>query len=149
MGAREDVLTGFHFEIKIDGFISGYFTELSGVGSETEVIDHKVMSDGAKESIIMKVPGRLTWGDITMKRGITSDMEFWTWRQMVVDGDVAGARQNGSIIMYDQTFTPVAQWDFTNAWPSKIDGPTFTSDANTYGVEELTLVHEGLTRVAV
>ncbi|MEO0565196.1 MAG: phage tail protein, partial [Chloroflexota bacterium] len=105
MGDREDVLTGFHFEIKIDGFISGYFTELSGVGSETEVIDHKVMSDGVKESIIYKVPGRLAWGDITMKRGITSNMDFWTWRQMVVDGDVAGARQNGSIIMYDQGMT--------------------------------------------
>ena len=47
-----------------------------------------------------KSPGRLTWGDVTLKRGITDDLGFWDWRQMVVDGNVSGARKNCSITMY-------------------------------------------------
>jgi phage tail-like protein len=148
VAGREDVLTGFHFEIKVDGFLSGFFLEVSGVNDESEVIDHKVMSEGVKESLNFKIPGRLTGGaTLTLKQGVTSSLQFWGWRQMVVDGDIEGARQNGSILMYDQAFDLIAQWDFTNAWPSKIDGPTFASDATTYGVEELTIVTESFGRV--
>ncbi|MEO0561275.1 MAG: phage tail protein [Chloroflexota bacterium] len=148
MGDREDVLTGFHFEVIVDGFLSGYFLELTGVDESSEVIDHKVMAEQAKEDIIFKIPGRTTGGaTLTLKQGITSNMQFWTWRQMVVDGDVAGARQNGSINMYNQALEIIGTWEFTEAWPSKIDGPTFTSDATTYGVEELTIVTETFGRV--
>jgi phage tail-like protein len=146
MGDREDVLTGFHFIVEV-GPITGMFTEVSGIGSESEVIEHKVTSEGAQESLIRKIPGRLTWGDITLKRGITSNMDFYDWRAQVEQGAVADARMDGSVIMVDQSLNPVARWNFTAGWPSKIDGPSFTSDANTYGIEELTIVHEGIERV--
>jgi len=65
--------------------------------------------------VVMKVPGRLKWGDITLKRGLTSSMDLWKWRKMIEDGDVKGARKNGSIMMFDQSLKAVAQWDFKNA----------------------------------
>jgi phage tail-like protein len=148
MGDREDVLTGFHFQIVVDGFLSGLFLELNGAGGDSEVIEHKVMAEGARDTLIQKQPGRLTGGaTLTLKQGVTSSMEFWAWREMVVSGDIKGARQNGSIFMYNQANEIVAQWDFTDAWPAKIDGPSFTSDSNTYGVEELTIVTEAFGRV--
>ena len=27
--------------------------------------------------------------------------DFWTWRKQVLDGDIDGARRNGSIVLYD------------------------------------------------
>ena len=96
--------------------------------------------------VVLKVPGRLKWGDITLKRGLTSSMDLWKWRKLVEDGDVKGARKNGSIIMFDQSLKPVAQWDFKNAWPSKITGPAPKSDSNELQVEEITIVHEYITR---
>ena len=89
----------------------------------------------------------MKWGDITLKRGITAEFDIWTWRKQVEDGLVDAARTNGSIIMLDQELTPVAQWDFENAWPSKVSGPQVQSDSNNYGVEELTIVHEYIVRV--
>lgn len=140
-----DPLTGFHFQLDLGGKVAGYFTEVSGLGSENEVIEHKVISDG--QQIIQKIPGRLKWGDITLKRGITSMMDIWDWRKLVEEGKVNDARTNGSIIMLDQELTPVAQWDFEGAWPSKVSGPQAQSDSNNYGIEELTVVHEYITRV--
>jgi phage tail-like protein len=72
---------------------------------------------------------------------------MWDWRKQVEDGDVKGARMNGSIVMYDQTMTESARWNFNQAWPSKISGPSPKADSNEIGVEELTLVHEYITRV--
>jgi phage tail-like protein len=144
--SREDPLVGARFKIDVGGVITGYFTECSGLGSETEITEHKVVNEKGVE-VVMKIPGRLKWGDITLKRGITSDMGLWDWRKMVEDGDVVGARRDGSIVMYDQSLAEKARWNFLQAWPSKISGPTPKADSNEISVEELTLVHEYIERV--
>lgn len=144
--SREDPLVGFNFGLEVGGGkINGYFTEVSGLGSETEIIEQKVVNEKGHE-VVIKIPGRLKWSDIVLKRGITSNLDMWDWRKQVEDGDVKGARSNGSIVMYDQTGSEVARWNFNNAWPSKISGPSPKSDSNEIVVEELTLVHEYIKR---
>ena len=145
MVGREDPLLGFNFGLEFQGAIAGYFTECTGIGSEHEVIDHKVV-DAMGREVTRKIPGRLKWGDITLKRGITSDMEIWKWRDSVVKGDMGGARKNGSIVMMDRNYTEVARWNFENGWPSKVSGPSFKADSNEFGIEELVIVHEGIFR---
>lgn len=140
MARDTDPLVGFHFVLDLEGVATGYFTEINGIGSENEVIDHETYQ------IFQQIPGRLKWGDITLKRGVTASMDIWQWRKMVEDGKVEDARTNGSIIMLDQELNPVARWDFINAWPSKISGPQMQSDSNNYGLEELTIVHEYIVR---
>jgi phage tail-like protein len=144
--SREDPIVGFHFALDIQGAVKGYFTEVSGIGSETEVAEQKVVNEKGIQ-VVLKVPGRLKWGDITLKRGLTSSMDLWKWRKKVEDGDAKSARMNGSITMFDQSLKTVAQWDFKNAWPSKISGPTPKSDSNELQVEEITIVHEYIARV--
>jgi phage tail-like protein len=145
--AREDPLVGFHFAVDLQGHVTGYFTECSGLGSETETIEHKVINESSVE-VVMKVPGRLKWENIVLKRGITSDMQIWQWRKMVEDGDVNGARCDGSIVMFDQSLTEVARWNFQNAWPVKVTGPSVKADGNEIGIEELTIAHEYIERVS-
>lgn len=142
---REDPLLGFNFGLEFQGAIAGYFTEISGVGSEHEIIEHKVV-DSKGHELIEKIPGRLKWGDITLKRGITSSLDLWEWRSLVEQGDMDGARKNGSIVMYDRTYAEVARWNFINGWPSKVSGPTLKADSNEFGIEECVIVHEGITR---
>ena len=48
--------------------------------------------------------------------------------------------------MYDRNFREVSRWNFYNAWPSKVSGPDLASSGNDFGVEEVTLVHEGFYR---
>ncbi len=143
---REDPLVGFLFALDIQGVITGYFTECAGIGSESEIAESKVVSEKGVQ-VVLKVPGRLKWGDITLKRGLTSNMELWDWRKMIEDGNVKGARKNGTITMFDQSLTPKAKWEFKNAWPSKISGPSPKSDGNDLQIEEITIVHEYITRV--
>jgi phage tail-like protein len=144
-GKDEDPLLGFNFALELEGSIAGYFTECGGIGSEHEIVEHKVVDKSGHE-IVRKIPGRLKWQDITLKRGITSDMQIWEWRADLVNGDMTTARKNISITMMDRTYAPVAVWHFQNAWPSKVTGPSFKSDDNSFGVEEVTLVHEGMYR---
>jgi phage tail-like protein len=143
--AQRDPLVGFHYAIEVQGIVTGYFTECSGIGSEHEIIEHKIVDEKGRESI-QKVPGRLKWQDVTLKRGITDNMDIWDWRDMVVEGKVEDARRNGSIVMFNQALDEVARWNFENAWPSKVSGPAVKADSNEFGVEELVITHEGLYR---
>jgi phage tail-like protein len=143
--AGRDPLVGFHYGIEVQGVVNGYFTECSGIGSENELIEHKVVDEKGRESI-QKIPGRLKWQDITLKRGITSNMDIWDWRDQIVEGKVDDARKNGSIVMFDQAGDEVARWNFENAWPLKVSGPSMKSDSNEFGIEELVITHEGLYR---
>lgn len=140
-----DPLIGFQYEVAIDGLANTYFTEVSGLGSESEVIDHKVVGPNGTEAI-RKIPGRLKWGDITLKRGLTANMELWEWRAEVVEGKLDKARRGGTIKMLDRNHTPIAEWTFVAGWPSNLSGPTLGADANEVAVEELTIVHEGIKR---
>jgi phage tail-like protein len=143
--AGRDPLVGFHYGIEVQGVVNGYFTECSGIGSEHELIEHKIVDDKGRESI-QKIPGRLKWQDITLKRGITSNMDIWDWRDQIVQGKVEDARKNGSIVMFDQSGDEVARWNFENAWPLKVSGPSMKADSNEFGIEELVITHEGLYR---
>ena len=143
--AGRDPLVGFHYAIEVQGVVTGYFTECSGIGSEHELIEHKVIDAKGREEV-HKIPGRLKWQDITLKRGITNNMDIWDWREEVVQGHVDDARRNGSVVMFNQSLEEVARWNFERAWPLKVSGPSMKSDSNEFGIEELVITHEGLYR---
>jgi len=147
MADREDPLVAFKFGLEIEGKLSGFFTTVGGIGSESEVVEHKIVNPDTGETIIQKIPGRLTWTEVTLKRGVTSSIDVWQWRQEVVDGKVDDARTNCSIIAFNQANEEIARWNFDMAWPSKVTGPDMDSGGTDYMVEEMTIVHEGMTRV--
>jgi len=142
----QDPIKGFLFQLDINGQVTGLFTECSGIGSETEMIEHKVVRNG--HPIVMKVPGRVKWENITLKRGITNNLDVWNWRRSIEKGDVEKNRYNGTITMTDHDLTPVAEWTFERAWPVKVSGPTPKSDSNEIGIEEIVIAHEGIYRTS-
>ncbi len=48
--------------------------------------------------------------------------------------------------MFDQELQERARWNFENAWPVKVTGPSVKADSNEFGIEELVITHEGLSR---
>jgi phage tail-like protein len=139
-----DPLIVYQFGLDLGNNVLGFFSEVSGIGSESEVIEDKVVTDG--HDYVHKMPGRLKWGDVTLKRGITNNLEIWEWRQQVEEGKMTDARKNCAILLYDRAGEVAARWDFLNAWPSKVSGPDIKADSNEFGVEEMVLVHEGMKR---
>jgi len=139
---KGDPVISFQFSLELNG-MTGYFTEVTGILSESPVATHKVVNDAAKE-VTLQLPGRTDGDQMTFKRGLTSNREFWEWRQLVITGQLKEARVDGSVVMYDRDYVEVRRWNFINAWPSKISGPQISADSNDFAIEELTIVHEGM-----
>ncbi len=144
--ADQDPLVSAWFGVEFQGQVVGAFRECTGLGSENEVVEYK--ASGPKgEYVVKKVPGRMKWNNVTLKRGITSEMDMWKWRKLVEQGKLTDARKNGSIVMFSQDGKEIARWNFLNAWPSKLTGPTANATNNEVGIEELEITHEGYERV--
>ncbi len=143
-----DVVVGFNFVLDMGGLVSGHFTEVSGLNTELEVVELKVMTDTGVE-VVRKMPGRATAGEVTLKRPVTANRDVWDWRKMVEEGDIAGARTNGTITAMSQDAQPVAAWEVRAAWPSKVSASTLDAGSGEVVMEEMTIQFESAERVPV
>lgn len=142
----ENPLVSFAFRLEIEGVSeSAFFSEVSGMGSENEIVEQKIVTSAGIEAV-RKHSGRLKWGDITLKRGIGTSLTLVQWRKQIEEGGVGAARKNISIILMDSLMKDIVRWDVTNAWPSKISTGAVQADGNSVVMEEVTLVHEGIVR---
>ena len=146
MSDIEYPLVGYHFYVEVQGKLLGAFREATGLTSESEKVEYKA-SGNKGEEIIISQPGRTKYPDIVLKRGLTSNMDMVNWRKEIEDGKFKESQKNGSIVLYDQTHSEIARWNFENAWPMKLEGPALNSANNEIAVESLTLAVQRTTRV--
>jgi phage tail-like protein len=140
--ARVDPFRNFRFRLEIQGIQQAGFSECSGFGSNIEVIEYR---EGGEAATVRKLPGKVSYPDITLKWGITTSRELYDWHLAAVNGQID--RRDGAIILQDDTGTDRARWNFSNAWPSKYDGPDFNAKGNDVAVDALTVSCERLERV--
>jgi len=140
--ARDDPYTGFNFLVEIDGITVAAFKQVSGLGSETEVIEYRAGSD--KANTVRKLPGLTRYANIVLKRGVTKDAQLWNWRKTVEQG--IADRRNGSIVLLDEARSEILRWDFSNGWVAKFSGPDLNAQANEVAIETIEIAHEGLER---
>ena len=135
---RNDPYKAFNFLVEIDGVAKAAFSEVSGLESETAVIEYRTGS----EYLTRKLPGLTRYANIVLRHGITQDRELWDWRQNIVDGNPD--RRNGMIKLLDDQRNEVVRWNFRNGWPCKWEGPALNAKANEVAIETLEIAHEGL-----
>ena len=146
MANGELPILGFHFALELQGKVTGYFNECSGIGSENEIVEHKVVTPDGHQKV-MKIPGRLKWGDITLKRSLSNNKEFYDWAQEVVLGKHDKCRRDGSVAFHDAAGIEVGRWEFYKAFPKKWSASDLDVGSDDVMTEEITLAIEGLKRL--
>jgi phage tail-like protein len=139
MGSRNDPYGNFNFIVEIDGLGAAGFAEVSGLTTESDVIEYR---NGNEDITVRKLPGLKKYTNITLKRGFTQNKELWEWRKQVLDGQTQ--RRNGSIIVLDKARNEVLRFTFREAWPVRWDGPDLDAQGKGVAIETLVIAHEGL-----
>jgi phage tail-like protein len=137
-------LTGFRFEVEIDGIVEALFTACSGLSIETEVVEYQ---EGGENTHTHKLKGQTKYSNIVLKRGVTSSKDFFAWMDESVTKPPGRGRKNGIIRIFDDNGTTVkSSWEFKEAWPCKFEGPQFDTGSSAALIETLELAHHGLKR---
>lgn len=131
----------FHFQVDWQGTQLA-FSEVSGLDMEAQVIEYR---DGTSpEYSAQKMPGLEKYTNITLKRGVfVGDNEIADWFSTIRLHQVE--RRDVTISLLDEEHNPVVTWKVTNAWPTKVSGPTLNASANEVAIESMELAHEGIT----
>jgi phage tail-like protein len=129
--------TAFNFQVFVDDKEVGGFSECSGLNMDTDVIEYRT---GNEDHALRKLPGLKKFANITLKRGFTKDNYLWLWRKTVLDGQTA--RRSGAIVLLSEDKKPVLRWEFYEAWPAKLDGPSLNAKNNEVAIETLELAVE-------
>jgi phage tail-like protein len=135
---RVDPYKNFNFRVEIDGSAVAGFSECSGLTSEVDVVEYREGQDGT----VRKLPGLAKFSDITLKRGITVSHDLQNWFNNILNGQPD--RRNGAIILLDDQRNEVVRWNFSGAFPRKLEGPHLQAGGNEVAIETIVLAVERL-----
>jgi phage tail-like protein len=142
MRIRNDPYLSLNFLVAIEGIVVAGFQEVTGLQVETETEDYR---EGGVNEYVHRLAGPTRYPqNLVLKKGLTDLESLWRWHQQVVRGDVK--RRNGSILLLDRAGLPAMWWDFTDAYPVKWSGPEFRAEQGAVAVEQLELVHRGISK---
>ena len=138
-------VTAATFLFEVDGVEIGRFMGISGLEVSVGVEE---IQEGGENNYVHKLPGRMTWPNITLKRGITQNDALLAWlnkssgEQFSANGNKL-TRSTAAITLMGPGGQRLRSWEFDGAFPVKWKGPDFDVASSDMALEELEITHHG------
>lgn len=130
----------FHFKVMWND-VQMSFQEVSGLDAQSEEIKYR--AGDSKVFSVVKMPGLIKYGNVTMKKGIfKGDNKFWDWFSKIKMNTIE--RTTVTISLLDEKDAETMVWTLKNAWPTKVTGTDLKAEGNEVAIESIEIVHEGL-----
>jgi phage tail-like protein len=137
---RKDPFEAFRYAVEIEQLIVGGFSEVSGIGFESEV---ETFREGGFNGNLRQLPGAVAvTRRLVLHRGVGDAEALWAWFRAVAGGRLK--RRDLSVLLIAADRSELRRWKFIRACPVKWSGPELRAKASEYAVESLEFVHEGL-----
>lgn len=149
-GPRPSTLSG----VMRAGGLIGHFMEVSGLSVSIE--DEKIVEGGQNE-YVRRVPGRMTWPNLVLKRGVVQNDALFEWLRRCSGEGFEGAqgkveRHTAYLLLLGPTLAgigplairePIRAWSFYDAFPVRWSGPTLSTSSKDIATETLEIAHHG------
>jgi phage tail-like protein len=132
--------TGTPFDV-----CSGAFAECTGLEATMEP---KVIKEGGNNYGNAQRAGPITFATVVLKRGISTDRGLWEIFNAISSGMYA-PRMQVTITLMDGSGDPAISWQLDRAMPIKFKFGDLNAKGTEVGIEELHLVHEGISSVSL
>jgi phage tail-like protein len=143
--------TTFKFEVilNLDTPVAGISNPLCNAAfSECDglemTMDPKQVRSGGDNRRQVHLIQPVTYGRLTLKRGMTGNLQLWQWFTVAAAGG-QNVRAQGQVIMHDADGTPRLEFILEDCLPVKIRGPQLNAATGLVAVEELQLVYAALS----
>jgi phage tail-like protein len=147
---RFDPYKNFKFRVKWDGRYVAGVSKVSALKRSTEPVSHR---EGGDPSTARVSPSAWKFEPITMERGVTYDLEFEAWANLIynTDGDAAISLRNFRKDIIVELLTEQAvvakAYKVYRCWVSEYQAlPEMDANANAVAIETLVLQNEGWER---
>lgn len=147
---RIDPYKNFKFRVLWDGKAVLGVSKMSALKRTTEVVKHR---SGGDNSFDHKSPGRTSYEAVTLERGITHDLEFEKWANLVhtYQGDpgmdLVNYKKDLTLEVMNEKGQVAMRYFLYRCWVSEFTAmPDLDANANAVAIEHLKVELEGFLR---
>ncbi|MEQ8752683.1 MAG: phage tail protein [Coleofasciculus sp. G1-WW12-02] len=149
----------YFLELILDGSndsVDGLFEECAGFKATQDVVEvcevtpQKWGKSGNSRGRVVrtKVPGNITYTNLTLKRGLNISMTLWNWLNSVQEGaNWEDQRRNGALVIYNTASEEQFRFEFKGAWPISYKISDLSVKGDDYQIEEVEVTVEQLRRI--
>ena len=141
--------TAFNFAIEIskegdaNRLCNAAFAECDGLEMTMDV---KTVREGGANGRVLRLTGPLSYGQLTLKRGMTQSADLWDWfSAVVIDPSI---RASAEVVMLAPNGDERARFVLDRCVPVKLKAPALSGRDGAVAIEELQIAYESLTRKA-
>ena len=149
MAARDngkDPFRNFRFKLELGSIQVAGFSECTGLQIQTKVFEYK---EGGNNQTTLKFPEHTSFGNVTLKRGVTTSNDLIEWQFSVVKSTFdknsrPQTTHSVTIVLMNDKGENAKRWVLKNAFPVKWVGPDLKASANEIAIETLEIAYEGI-----
>lgn len=140
-------LPAYNYRVEIAGVAVG-FSEVTGLSIKRETTTYKESptAGGAPGPVVMHMPAQLSHVTISLKKGIVraqSVATLYRWLSATQINQVE--KKDIYVRLCDENGEAVVSWRVLNAFPTKLDAPSFTANSNDAAIETMELMADSIT----
>ncbi len=118
------------------------FSEVSGlsIAYNTSTYKESPTASGSPGPRVFHMPSQSNPTTLTLKKGVVRQASIgalYKWISSIQTNQVE--KKDISIRLLDETGAPVISWKVINAFPTKLDAPSFTAESNDAAIESMEL----------
>lgn len=143
--------TAFNFVvlISVDGVTdnngqvcAGAFAECDGLEM---TLEPKTIREGGRNTGPVHLAGGISYGQLSLKRGMTTSFDLWNWfEKMATDGQ-SGYRTSATVVMRASDQSDQAVFQLTGCLPVKLKAPALNAKDGLLAIEEMQIAYESLS----
>lgn len=118
------------------------FAECDGLEMTMEP---KTWREGGNNQSQIHLVGPVSYGNLTLKRGMTANLDLWKWFALSTGNDNRSLRASGVILVSDAARTPTLRYTLYDCLPLKIKSPSLNARDGVVAVEEMQLAYRRFT----
>jgi phage tail-like protein len=124
------------------------FSEVSGlsIGYETSTYKESNTESGKISPRVFRMPSQPTATSLTLKKGLVpakSQPALYDWINSIVINQVI--KKDIVISLCDETGKATVSWTVSNAFPTKLDAPSFDANSNDAAIESMELTADSIS----
>ena len=138
----------YNYRVEIAGEAIA-FSQVSGLslGFETSTYKESQTESGLRGPKIMYMPSQISAVTITLQKGVVrggvSLGVLYDWINTTQINQIE--KKDIIIRLMDETGSPVISWTVINAFPTKLDAPSFDANSNDVAIETMELMPDRIT----
>ena len=138
-------LTTFNFKVNLrlpneDGEVcAAEFSECDGLEMSLEP---KTIREGGNNGQQIHLSGPVSYGQLSLKRGMTDNFDLWNWFEKVQKN--YSLRASGEVLMLSSSRDEEVKFALTGCLPIKIKAPSLNAQSGLVAIEEMQIAYETL-----